>query len=73
MPSARFDGAHIASRARSTTGIRSFVARSGRVLAQTRVEGIVTGFLGDGRVVIGILDEDGYPNMSIREIIHRSG
>jgi hypothetical protein len=49
------------------------VARSGRVLAQTRVEGIVTGFLGDGRVVIGILDEDGYPNMSIREIIHRSG
>jgi hypothetical protein len=43
--------------------------RSGRLLARTRVEGWAMGFLRDGRIAIGMLDEDGFPYMSIREVV----
>jgi hypothetical protein len=45
------------------------IDRSGRPLARTRVEGLVMNILRDGRFVIGMLDEDGFPYMSIREIV----
>lgn len=45
------------------------IDRGGHLLGHARVDGLVAGFLRDGRIVVGMLDQDGFPYLSIREIV----